>query len=83
MLETGEMTWNNRIFKHVDNRPSLGGEIITYAIHETHYGADGKVKGWTTDPMCGHFESVDEMIESLEKMLADVKRSKGDILNYK
>jgi hypothetical protein len=70
------MTWNNRIFKHV------GAGNITYALHETHYDKDGKVDGYTGEPMCGHFESVDELIASLKQMLSDAERSKDDVLDY-
>lgn len=73
------MSWNYRIFRH-----SPRGQEDTYALHEAYYekGPDGKVEGWTQDSICGHFESVEELISSLELMLKDAKRTRDDILEY-
>ena len=70
------MTWNNRIFKHE------GEHGASYALHEAFYDNREKPHSWTKEPMCGHFESVDELIESLECMLNDAKRFKDAVLNY-
>jgi hypothetical protein len=70
------MSWNNRIFRHTTK------VATTYAIHECHYNNKGKVMSWTVEPMCGHYESVDDLINSLETMLRDAKRSRKDVLEY-
>jgi len=70
------MHWNNRIFKHVNKHGT------TYAIHECYYDEKGKPDGWTNEPMCGHYDTVDDLIGSLEQMLRDAKRSKNDVLDY-
>ena len=73
------MHWNNRIFKKEIPRPD--GEIYTYyEMHETFY--DGDKLSWTVDAKKPFGESVDELIECLEQMLKDAKKSKDDILNY-
>jgi hypothetical protein len=78
------MSWNNRIFRHKWKATKGVAKHETFALHETFYADDGKtVEGYTEEPMCGHYESVDDLIKGLEQMLSDVKRSKDDILEYK
>lgn len=75
------MGWNNRIFRHVT--PFNGEDRVWFALHETYYDDQGKPNGWTKEPMCGGFESIDDMIVSLEMMLRDAKRFQNDVLEYK
>lgn len=32
--------------------------------------------------MCGHYETVEDLIKGLEMMLKDAKRSRNDVLDY-
>lgn len=72
------MHWNNRIFRHVGT-----DGYVTYALHEAYY-PQGKTipDGWTENAMCGHYETVDDLIASLKQMLRDAKRSRNDVLDY-
>lgn len=71
-----EHTWNCRVMKHV----SENGDI-SYALHEVHY-EDGKIYAWTNDPMCGHFESVEDLVGYLKLMLRDAVKCRNDLLDY-
>jgi hypothetical protein len=79
------MSWNNRIFKHTVkfNGKFNREDRVWYGIHETYYDDDGKPDGWTAEPMCGGFDSVDDLIVSLEMMLRDAKKYRNDVLEYK
>lgn len=74
------MHWNNRIFRHEKKYKDI--IMVTYALHETYYNSRGKPDSWAIDPMCGHFDSVDDLIKGLEMMLRDAKRSRKDVLDY-
>lgn len=75
------MTWNNRIFKHTDYHEKFGSSEY-YQLHETYYDESNKIISWTVDNIAPHGDTVDELIEHLEQMLNDAKRSKDDILDY-
>lgn len=70
-------TWNNRIFKH------KGKDYEYYMIHEVYYDENGKLDGWTEDAISPRGDTVEELIEHLEQLLKDAKRSKKDMLDYK
>jgi hypothetical protein len=71
------MTWNNRIFKHVDNGS------VSYALHETFYNEmNGKIEGWTEEPVSEYSTSIDELIQDLEQKLEDAKRFRNSILLF-
>ncbi len=72
----GMGTWNNRIFLHKEEFGNW------YGIHETHYGDDGKPVGWTVNAQEPFGETVDELISSLKRMLADAERFKDSVLDY-
>ena len=73
------MIWNNRIIRIVDKNGAY------YGLHEEFYDVlddDGElIVLWTENPMFGYFDSVEELIESLEMMLKDAKHCKDDILD--
>ena len=73
------MTWNNRIIKMIDKNGTF------YGLHEVYYDVinddDEPTVMWTEKPEFGYFDSVDELIESLEMMLKDANRCKDDILD--
>jgi hypothetical protein len=68
------MTWNYRIMRRKD----WGGAYI-YSIHEVYYNNEGI--GYT-EPLIDSYESVDELITTLELMLADAKKFKDDVVDY-
>ena len=70
------MHWNYRIFRH-----STDGEG-KLAVHETYYNERGQVCAWTSDAQFGFYETPDDLIAVLERMLVDVKRSKEDVLDF-
>jgi hypothetical protein len=56
---------------------------IGWAVHEVYYNDEGKPDGWTKNPITMESdESVDDLIEMVEKILKDIKRTKDDILDY-
>lgn len=76
------MSWNNRIFRHKFVHRD-GSVSYSYAIHEAFYHENKKQPhSWTETAMCGHYDSVDDLIKGLEKMLKDAKRFKNDVLDY-
>ena len=61
------MGWNHRVVKRTYPEPS--GETF-YQIHEAYYGLNGSGKpSITVDPMYAIGESVDELRETLQRML--------------
>lgn len=76
------MTWNNRIFRHrYEAKPGEWHDF--YEVHEVYYDEEGKVFSHTDNPVSPHGDTVDELIEHIEQILNDVKRSKDDIIEYK
>lgn len=71
------MTWNNRIYKSVVK----GKEY--FALHETFYNNEtGLIENWTEKPLTEYFDSVDELIQDLEKKLTDAKRFRNSVLHH-
>lgn len=70
--------WNYRIFKH----KFPGHEECEYALHETYYNAKGEPWGWHKNADSVTAESPEGLIEVLERMLKDVKRSLNDVIDY-
>ncbi|QDT55720.1 hypothetical protein Pan44_37660 [Caulifigura coniformis] len=69
------MGWNYRIMRHADQNG------VWYGLHEAFY-TDCQPEGWTKDSVIGEFESVEDLVTSLEKMLNDARRFRGDVLEY-
>lgn len=65
-------TWNHRVIKQTK------GDEVFYSIHEVHY-TDGKPDMVTENPTPAFGETVDELRETLERMLASLDK---DVLNY-
>lgn len=74
------MSWNNRIMRRVNKVGDR--EVILFSLHEVYYTDAGLPKSWTVEPVFGGFESVDDLISSLELMLKDAKRFRDDVLEY-
>jgi DNA topoisomerase VI subunit A len=72
------MTWSYRICKD-DN----GEHEATYSIREVFYNEDKKVMGFTEEPINVVAESPESVVNVLEMMLKDVKRSLEDIIEEK
>ena len=64
--------WNNRIMVHPDG---------TFGLHEVFYEED-KPAGWTEYSLVGQFETVEDLVETLEQMHSDAIRYKDRILRY-
>jgi hypothetical protein len=75
------MHWNNRVVEHKNER----GDVY-YQVHEVYYNDDGSISkelGMTKEAITPTGETVDDLIETLETMLYDAKRSRSDVLCYK
>ena len=75
------MSWkNHRIFRH---REKVGPAEWKdhYTLNETYYDDKGKVINYT-GPIEPYGETVEELIEHIEQMLKDAKRSKKDVWDY-
>ena len=74
------MTWNYRLVKHDDTPPKTkSGEYVYYGLHEVYYNDDGSIYLYAPDAeVVG--DSPEEMASTLQMMLNDIERSKGDIL---
>ena len=61
--------WNHRVMRRV-----YPNDEVMYQIYEVFYNADGSIWGFTNDPVdpCG--ETVEEVRESLERMLRALDR---------
>jgi len=64
--------WNNRIMVHKDG---------TFGLHEVFY-KDCKPSGWTVDSLFGRFDTVEDLVATLEYMHNDAIRYKDRILRY-
>lgn len=66
------MTWNNRVVKRVYRKGSI--EETLYEIHECFYegkpGPDNEARSCTIDPIDPHGETLEELRETLVRMLA-------------
>ena len=51
--------WNYRIIKKISQEQPI------YTIHEVYYGPDGKIEGWTVEPVLPCGEDVDELREDI------------------
>ena len=71
--------WNHRVMRH-----NTGTEDEYLAIHEVYYGMDdedGKGKtGWTQDPVAPYGDTLNELRETLERMLRALDKP---IMEYK
>jgi hypothetical protein len=61
------MTWNYRVINH------RGADPYT-AIHEVYYDKDGKVVGWTENPVRFVGDDKDDLISTIEMALEDAKK---------
>lgn len=61
-------TWNHRIIRHQTPHE------IYLSIHEVHYDADGKLRGWTLEPVTVQGETRRELRDSLERMIQATRK---------
>ena len=59
--------WNHRIIRHIEHRTHMDDSIY-YAIHEVYYDEDGKVKGWTEEPIRILEESLEDLKATLQRL---------------
>lgn len=60
--------WNHRIIRHVESRTHMDDSIY-YAIHEVYYDENGKVNGWTEEPIRIMEESLEDLKVTLQRLL--------------
>lgn len=71
------MSWNYRIFRHATKHGDA------FALHEAYYDGEKEVDGYTTNAVSQFADDPDELIRILEHQLADARRFKGEVLDYK
>lgn len=54
------MTWNDRVIQTGDE----------FAIHEVFYAEDGRIQGWTVEPVYPRAESLEELRDELLQRFA-------------
>jgi len=64
-----EMSWNHRVFRIRNKRPSGGTETF-YGIKEVYYNKKGRADGWTKDFIDPGGNTISELREVLTQMLA-------------
>ncbi len=65
--EGGPLTWNYRVIRQdtTDER--------SYEIREVYYDTRGDIETYTENPVCPSGETLEELVEDLEHMLADAR----------
>jgi hypothetical protein len=63
------MGWNYRIIE-----TESSGER-EFSIHEVYYDDEGKIKGYSKNPVSVRAESVESIIWSLEKMIEGARKN--------
>lgn len=76
------MYWNIRIFKHSVGIDQDDKEIFYYAAHETYYDKKDKIESYTKDPIDLRADSVDELIDYVQMILDDLKKTRHQIFDY-
>lgn len=76
------MHWNVRIFKHNVGIDQDDNPITYYAAHETYYDKGNKVDGYTEDPIELRMDTVDGLIDYVEMILTDLKKTRDKVLDY-
>jgi len=71
--------WNYRII-HYDSEKGMGLKNF-YGLYEVIYNDDGEISAHSEEPEVVS-DSVEDLIETLEIMLSDAKKSKSNILKY-
>lgn len=68
------MSWNYRVMRHVypAEKCVSGEDYIYYTIHEVYYGTKDNpdALSWSTNPDWPQAESVEELRDELNRMLA-------------
>jgi hypothetical protein len=60
--------WNHRIIRHIEKTAHMDDSIY-YAIHEVYYDENGKVKGWTEEPIRILAESLEHLKVTAERLV--------------
>lgn len=59
------MSWNHRVIRRTFTHADESYED-TYAIYEVHYDKNGKVEGYTSEPVSPQGETIEELEEELK-----------------
>ena len=68
------MSWNYRVFTRKINGRDY------YYLKEAYYDNYGEVISWLEDPETGYFESIDQLQDTHELMLKDIKKHRHNLL---
>ena len=68
------MSWNYRVFTRKINGRDY------YYLKEAYYDNYGEVISWLEDPETGYFESIDQLQDTHELMLKDIKKYRNNLL---
>jgi hypothetical protein len=60
--------WNHRIIRHIEKTTNMDDSIY-YAIHEVYYDENGKVQGWTEEPIRILAESLEDLKVTAERLV--------------
>lgn len=74
------MKWNNRIIRREFADRQSDGAAGLYGLHETYYNRAGGVTMFTQEPMGGYYDTVDDLIATLEQQLSDAKKYRNDVI---
>lgn len=66
------MHWNNRIVKDKHGY---------HTLREVFYNEKNEIMGFTVEPMYPRGDDLEEFLKSLQQIVRDVERSKGDVLD--
>lgn len=77
------MYWNHRVIEKEYNEIGTDEWVKYYEVHEVHYEDNGKVMGWTAEPVAPYGESVEELKSVLMRMIVAAERPILKIVNEK
>ena len=60
--------WNNRIVKHEKD------DTVYYSVHEVFYKEDGRIYGYTENPITIFGETVEDVKSQLEMITKDIEK---------
>ena len=82
------MSWNYRVFRKTFRRPRLNPDMketeYTFDVREAYYSrvrGRMRVQRWSSEAQAPVGTSPDELVEILELMLRDVRKSKLSVLD--
>lgn len=65
------MSWNYRVIRRTGGYGcGIEGKWVSFCIHEVYYTKRGRPKSWSEDPQDPHGETLEELRDCLNMMLA-------------